>query len=234
MSLATFFPYNATELINGQARVLYSKLKNAALTDTPVPVDISKIFLMDTPYTPYTAGSTSSPWVDIGATSAPVTYDRGIAAVDWKIQQILTPVLIVPQEITRTFKIPIAECARADLLQLFENGNATNSIGASTGISAQTQQQFGQFTDFTQYRFAVAMFQPLEAGVVTEESGGTRPKLVVQYLNRCTLMAENVSVNYGQAEMVSFDLTVKAYPEPGQPQNAEYGGYFFEAAGTIA
>jgi hypothetical protein len=234
VSLATFFEYDATKLINGQARVLYSKLKNGSLTDTPVPADISKIFLMDSPYTPYSAGSLYSPWVAIGATAAPITYDRGVTAVDWKIQQILTPVLIVPQEITRTFKVPIAEAARADLIQLFENGPAQNSIAGATGISAQQQQQIGQFTDLTQYRFAVAMFQPLEAGVVTEQSGGTRPRLVVHYLNRCSLMAENVTVNYGQAEMVNFDLTVKAYPEPGQPQNAEYGGFFFEAAGTIA
>lgn len=234
MSLAQFFVENPENLINGQSRVLYSKLLNGALTDAAVPASIADIIGMESPYTPVATPSSVSPWVDIGATSAPVAYDRNITANEWKIQQRLTPVLIVPQEIIRTLKIPIAETARADLLQLFENGPAQNVIAPSTGVSGQQQQPFGQFTDLFQYRIAVCMFQPLEAGQVVESGGDIRPRMVVLVLNRASLMAENVTATLGQGDMVTFELTVKGYAENGQPQNSEYGCYLLEDAGTIS
>ena len=233
MSLAEFFTFDGTNFVNGQVRVLVSKLGNGTLTDQPVPTDISKVFAMKSPYTPVT-GSAFSPWVDVGATHAPCVYDRGLTVIEWKIEQRLTAVELVPQEVIRQIKIPAAEFARADLIGLFENGPAQNAIIAATGVSAQEQQPFGQFTDLTRYRVALAAFLPLDAGVVYESAGGpTRPRLMVQAFYRCTLTAENVSVTYSKGEMVTADLTLRTYPEPGQTQNAEGGSYWFEAAGTI-
>lgn len=233
MSLSQFFTFSNNNFVNGQARMLFSKLGNGTLTDQAVPTSIASIYAMKTPYAP-SAASGFSPWVDVGATSVPPVYDRNVALNEWKIQQILTPVLMVPLEIVRTIKIPAAEFARADLLGLFENGPAQGAVAPTTGISAQATQPFGQFTDLLQYRVALAAFQPLESGTVYESAGGnTRPRMVVQVFYRCSIMAENVSVTYGQADMVSADVTLKCYIEPGQPQNAEYGSYFLEAAGTI-
>ena len=235
MTLSQFFTFDATNFVNGTVRVLFSKLNNGTLTDQPVPSDISKVFAMKSPYSPVTTPSTASPWVDIGATTAPCVYDRGLTVNEWKIEQRLTAVLLVPQEVIRTIKVPAAEFARADLLGLFENGPAQNAITPTTGVSAQEQQPFGQFTDLTQYRVALAAFQPLEAGTVYESAGGpSRPRLMVQTFYRCSISAENVSVTYGKGDMVSADLTLRTYPEPGQAQNAEGGTYWFEAAGTIA
>ena len=65
--------------------------------------------------------------------------------------------------------------------------------------------------------------------------GGTpRSRFVVQAFYRCSLAAENVTINYGIGEMVTADMTLRLFPEPGQPQNAEHGKYWIEAAGTIA
>ena len=234
-TLSKFFTFDATNFVNGQIRVLFSKLGNGSLADTPVPTDISKIFAMKSPYAPITATSVSSPWVDLGGTTAPVVYNRGLTVNEWKIQQQLTAVLLVPQEVIRTIKIPAAEFARADLLQMFENGPAQSAVAPTTGTSAQEVQPFGQFTDLTQYRVALAAFQPLEAGIVFETAGGpTRPRLMVQAFYRCSIAAENVSVTYGMGDMVSADLTLKTYLDPSQPQNAEDGAYMFEAAGTIS
>ncbi len=233
MSLSQFFVFNEANFVNGQARLLYSKLSNGALTDQPVPTDISKIFAMDSPYAPIATPSSASPWVDVGGTSAPPVYDRNLTVNEWKVQQQLTAVLQVPQEVVRTIKIPAAEFARADLIGMFENGPAQTAVAPATDVSAQQVQPFGQFTDLLQYRIALAAFQPLEAGVVTEAGGATRPRLVVQTFYRCSIMAENVSVTYGIGDMVSADVTLKCYAEPGQPQNSEYGAYFFEAAGSI-
>jgi hypothetical protein len=234
VSLSQFFTFDGTNFVNGTVRVLFSKLSNGTLTDQPVPTDISKIFAMKSPYAPVTGASTASPWVDVGATHAPCVYDRGLTVVEWKIEQRLTAVELVPQEVIRSIKIPAAEFARADLIGLFENGPAQNAIIAATGVSAQEQQTFGQFTDLSRYRVALAAFQPLDAGVVYESAGGpSRPRLMVQTFYRCSLTAENVSVTYSKGEMVTADLTLRTYPEPNQGQNAEGGSYWFEAAGTI-
>ena len=234
-ALSQFFTFDATNFVNGQVRVLFSKLNNGALTDQPVPTDISKVFAMKSPYAPVAGGSGASPWVNLGGTTAPCVYDRGLTVNEWKIQQQLTAVLLVPQEVIRTIKIPAAEFARADLIQMFENGPAQAAISAGASVSAQEQQPFGQFTDLAQYRVALAAFQPLEAGTVFESAGGpSRPRLMMQAFYRCSIAAENVSVTYGMGDMVTADLTLKTYLEPSQPQNAEDGSYWFAAAGTIA
>jgi hypothetical protein len=189
---------------------------------------------MKTPYAPVAGASVASPWVNLGGTTAPVVYDRGLTVNEWKVQQQLTAVLLVPQEVIRTIKIPAAEFARADLIQMFENGPAQSAVAAAAGISAQEMQPFGQFTDLLQFRVALAAFQPLEAGTVFESAGGpSRPRLMMQEFHRCSITAENVSVTYGMGDMVSADITLRTYPEPGQAQNAEGGAYWFEAAGTI-
>lgn len=227
MSLSQFFVFDANNFVNGQARLLYSQLTGAS-TDVAVPVTPDKVFLQKSPYTPATG------WVDVGGTSAPPEYSRDLKLNEWKIQQTVSAVLMVPQENVRTIKIPAAEFARADLLQMFENGPATVATTAVAGtVRPQNQQQFGQFTDLNQYRVAIAAFQPLEAGNVNEGSGVTRPLLVTQVFYRCSVHAENVQVKYGIGEMVTADVTLQLYPEPGQPQNAEYGTYFFEQAGAL-
>ena len=230
--LATFFEVDKTKLVNGQARVLYSQLSNGALTDQPVPsAGIQDIFAMETPYTPV-ATSGTSPWVDIGGTSAAIDDGRSLTINEWKVQQQLTALLMVPGEVVHTVKIPAVEITRADILALFENGPAETSIVAGSHYSAQTLQPYGQFTDLNQYRVAVASFMPLEAGVVTEPNG-TRPRLFVKYWNRCSISAETTTLNWQIAEMLHADVTLKAYLEPGQSQNTEYGGYLIEAAGTL-
>ena len=227
MSLSEFFVFDETYFVNGQGRILISELGTDA--DVAVPVGPVDIFEQVSPYTPKTG------WVDLGATSAAPVYDRGVAINEWKIQQQLTAVLLVPQEITRTIKMPAAEFARADLLQMFENADAPTAVAAAVGASAYSAAPFGQFTDLNQYRIALACFQPLEAGAVDEGAGGTsRPRMVTQVFYRCSLMAENVTVTYGMGDMVSADITLKCYAEPGQPQNKEHGTYFFEEAGVLA
>ena len=232
MSLATFFEVNKANLVNGQARVLFSQLSNGALTDQPVPTaGIQTIFAMETPYAPV-ATSGFSPWVDLGGTSAPPEDGRNLTINEWKVQQQYTALLMVPGEIDHTIKIPAIEMARADILGMFENGPAEQAIVAGSHFSAQQLQPFGQFTDLLQYRVAIASFMPLVAGTVTEPSG-TRPRLFVKFFNRCSISAENVPLNWQIGEPLHADITLKCYIEPNQNQNAEYGGYLIEAVGTL-
>jgi len=227
MALSQFFPFTTANFVNGQARLLYSQL-NGNSADVAVPVSPVSVFGQKSPYTP------AAGWVDVGATHMPPEYSRDLKTNEWKIQQKISAVLMVPAETIRTVKIPAAEFARADLMQMFENGPAANVIAAVAGTNRPfSQQQFGQYTDLNQYRVALACFQPLGSGVVNEGAGGNRPILVTQVFYRCSLHAENVMVKYGLGDMVTADVTLQLFPEPGQPQNAEYGAYFFESAGTI-
>jgi hypothetical protein len=227
MSLEQFFVFDETYFVNGQGRILFSKLGTDL--DVAVPAGPVDIFDQVSPYTPKTG------WVDLGGTTAPPVYDRGVALNEWKVQQQLTAVLMVPQEITRTIKLPAAEFARPDLLEMFENADAPTVVAAAAGTSAFSAVPFGQFTDLNQYRVALACYCPLEAGTVQEgATGPLRPKMVVQVFNRASLTAENVTVTYGMGDMVSADITLKCYPEPGAAQNQEHGSYFFEEAGILA
>jgi hypothetical protein len=237
MSLAQFFEFNEANFVNGQARLLYSPLLGEASpnADVAVPSGPAAIFGQVSPYSPV-APTGYQPWVDIGGTSSAPVYSRSLATTEWKVQQQLAAVLRVPNEVERTVKIPACEFARADLLAMFENATVTGAISAGTGTGAFTSTSFGQFTSLLQYRLALAGFMPLEAGNVYEgsSSGPVRPRLVVQAFYRCSISPENVSVNWQLGEMVNADLTFNLYPEPGQPQNAEYGAYWIETAGTVA
>ena len=228
--LSQFFEFNASNFVNGQARILYSLLNNGALTNAPVPSRIENIFETISPYTPY-APSGYSPWVDLGGTSSAPEVGRDVALNEWKVQQAYTAVEMVPNEIVHTIKIPAMEFARADILALFENGPSEASIAGGADMSAQTQQQFGQFTELNLYRIAIAAFMGPGSENVTEPGGATRPPLVVQVLNRCSISAENVSTQWEIGQPLHADVTLRSYVEPGQDQNTEYGSYFFETAG---
>lgn len=234
MAIAEFFEFDETNFVNGQARLLFSKLGNGSLTDVAVPTSPASVFTQEqaTSYAPI-ATSGISPWVDLGGLTTPPEYGIARTINQWKVQQQIASVKGVPSEVVRTVKFTAAEFVRSDILQMLENGAATASVASGTGHSAFTQSPFGQFTDLTQYRFCIAAFQPLDAGKVTESDGTVRPKLVVQVLNRCAVDAQNSQVSYAIGEMLVADLTLRLYPEPGESQNAEQGAYYIEAAGTI-
>lgn len=230
--LAQFFEFDETKVANGQGRILFSPLTGT--DDTAVPTGIEDIIGMVSPYAPKTSTSTGN-WFDVGATAAPAEYSRQVSLNEWKIQQQLTSILRVPNEVVRTFKLALAEFTRSDLVAMFENATVQSAVSSGTGKSAQELIAFGQFTDLLQYRVAIIGFQPLECGVVTEGSSGpTRPRMWCQFFNRVSVDADAQSINFGIGEMVSVPITLKCYPEPSANQNAEHGGYFFEAAGTIA
>lgn len=231
-ALSQFFTFTEANFVNGQARLLYSLLGTSS--DVSVPASPVDIFEQVSPYTP------ASGWVDLGGISTPPQYSSGRTLNEWKVQQQMSAVKRVPTDLTRTVKFTAAEVKRADILQMFENASQARSIAAVTGTSDATAASafsavdFGQYADLNEYRFAIAAFQPQDAGTVVEPGGASRPCLVVQVLKRVSLDTENSTSNWGIGEMVTGDITLKCLPEPGADQNTEHGTYFFETAGTIA
>lgn len=232
MALSQFFQFDEANFVNGQARVLFSPLDG--VTDpVPVPTTIADIFSMVSPYEAV-ASSSAGTWYDVGGTDAPPAYTFTPSFNEWKVQQQIMAVELVPTEAIRKVKFEAVEFARSDLLQMFENAGAPTSVAAVTGASAQEAIAFGQFSDINQYRVAVAAFLTAEGGLVTEGTGGpTRPRLVVQVFNRCSVDTGG-NIDYSLGNMVKLPLELKLYPEPGAPQNQEAGVYFIEEAGVIA
>src|SRR5579871_6479908 len=114
--LSQFFTFTEANFVNGQARLLYSKLGTTA--DVAVPADPSAIFQQSSPYTP------ASGWVDLGGISSPPQYTSGRTLAEWKVQQQMAVVKFVPTALTRSIKFTAAEVHRADILQMFENAGA--------------------------------------------------------------------------------------------------------------
>lgn len=233
MSLANFYEFDVSKFVEGQARLLYSRLENGSLTDAPVPAKIADIFATVSPYAPV-APSGSSPWVDLGALTAPPEFSQSPSINNVKIQQQIATVKQIASELVDTVKFQVAELARTDILQLLHNAGASSSVGSGSGYVASTKQPFGQFTDLNEYRFAIAVHLVSEAGAVTESVGVTRPRFFVQVLNRCSLDASATNLTYELGQIVSAELTYRLLPEPGAAQNEEFGTYWEESVGTIS
>lgn len=233
MSLANFYEFNVDNFIDGQARLLYTKLGNGALTDQPVPAKINDIFASESPYAPV-ATSGTSPWVDLGALTAPPEFSQSPSINNVKIQQQIATVLQIASELVDTVKFQVAELARTDILQMLHNAGPSSSVSSGSGYLASTKQPFGQFTDLNQYRFAIALHLVSEGGLVTEPGALTRPRFFVQVLNRCSLDASATNLTYELGQIVSAELTYRLLPEPGAAQNEELGVYFEEGTGTIS
>lgn len=230
MPLSQFFQFNEDNFVNGQARVLFSPL--TGITEpVPVPGSIADIISMVSPYTPV-AGSAGS-WYDVGGTDSPPSYEFQPSFNEWKVQQQIMAVEIVPTEAVRSVKFEAVEFLRTDLAQMFENAGAPDSVSAETNASAQEQIYFGQFTDVNQYRVAIICYATQEAGLVLEgEAGPSRPPFVCQVYNRCSINAGG-TLSFALGEMVKYPIELKLYPEPGAAQNQEAGCYLFEQPGTI-
>lgn len=233
MALANFYEYNIDNFVEGSSRLLYSILQNGTLENQPIPANIAEVFATESPYDPVTT-SGFSPWVDLGALTAPPEFVQTPSVNNVKIQQQIATVLQIPTELVDTVKFQAAELSRIDILQMLHNAGASSSVASGSGYVASTALPFGQFTDLTQYRLAIAVPLVSEAGLVTESGGATRPRLLVQVLNRGSLDASATTLTYARGEIVSAELTFRLLPEPGALQNQELGVWFEESVGTIS
>lgn len=222
MSAGTL-PFDVNELGSGAIRVIVQ----------PISTALSKAlggwFGQVAPYAPVGAGA-----LDLGATSGPATYDRAITVAGLKIEQQLPAVLERVTDVTRQMVIPMANI-NGQNLQVFENATQIIAVAAAAGVSmAAVRVPIGSFTDLVQYRMMFVGQKVKGQGIVTEPTTllqRGRFDAVLAY--RVQLTAATGQMSFGQGNLISMPVTVKLFPEPGEPQGEEYGSHIHEAAGTM-
>ncbi len=215
------FPYSLDALAGGAVRVLY-----APITE-PVPDGLDDIFLQIDPYTP--AGT----WLDFGATAGAFQYDRNLTVSGFKIEQETTDLLEEPTDLVRQIHIDIAEI-RPETLQIIENAPSITTVVAATGVSAAKTVGVGTITDLTAYRVCFVA-QRKQQGIVTETGTGspTRGRFLAYVAYRAVLTTDNAQMSFSKGNLASAPLTLKLFPEPGQPSGQDWGRWVDEQAGTL-
>lgn len=215
-------PWDVNQLLGGATRILRAPLSE------PVPADISEIIGMEDPYDPV------GTWVDFGATREGASYNRSIDEEGLEIQQVTGAVLTEITEVVRTVNLSIAEI-KAEHLQIIEEAPAVDAVAAAAFKSAQQKVAFGSINDLTQYRIAFIAQRNRQSGEVTESDGTTvRGRLVCGVLYRAQITADDVEVPLEKGELAHAPVAFQGFPEPGQPENQDFGAWFTEDAGTIA
>lgn len=216
------FPFNQNNLQGGATRILYAPITQA------VPTVLTSVILSSTPYTAATG------WVDVGATSVPMTYDQALTVAGYKIEQETTNLLEEPTEFVRTIKLGMAELHPANL-QIVENAPTVTAVVAgiaASGLNASTTVGVGTVTDLTVYRVAFIAQKSLQQGAVVEATK-SRGRFEVFFAYRASLTTNTASISYGKGSLAHAPLTLKLFPESGQPSGQDYGKWIDESAGTL-
>lgn len=214
--------YSITAVSSGPVRVLL------APATEDIPADILDIIDMTTPY------DVNGDWFDLGATSGPANYSRGIEAEGLSVEQVNGDIIEDITDVTRGVTIPMAGIS-AENIQVFENAPAIATVSAAALKSAQESVKFGSFSETERYRVALIGLRPKSAGIVQEPSSGpARGRMVCQVLYNCGLSADESSISRGKGQLMSGDVSFKAYPEPGEDADEAHGTWLFEDAGTIS
>jgi hypothetical protein len=214
--------FTITDICKGPVRVLL------APADEDIPTNIIDIHAMKTPY------GLAGDWFDLGATTGPSSYSRGIEAEGLSVEQVNGDITEDITDVTRGITIPMGGIS-AENIQIFENATAIGSVTAGANKSAQQSVKIGSFSETERYRVALVGVRPKDAGIVQEPSSGpARGRMVAHVLYNVGLSADEASISMGKGQLWGGDVSFKAYPEPGQAADVATGVWFFENAGTIA
>ncbi len=218
-------PADITKLAVGPARVLY------APTTVSVPKklqDIIKLTDADE-YEPETG------WIDFGA--APegdgASYSRGFETESLGIEQSSGAVFTDITDVNRSFSLNVAEISPANMKIVEGTDIDDETVAATDTTSAQTRVPIGSVSEFPSYRVALLGQRKRDSGLVVEPDGTERGCLVGVVLNRCTITADDSEISVAKGSLISAPLQFEGFPEPGAKTKESFGGWLFEAAGTI-
>lgn len=215
-------PWDITKLCRGAVRVLY-----APITE-PIPTSIADVVGMIDPYDP--VGN----FADFGAAVDGGSYSRSIESEGQQIQQETGDILSEITDIGRSFSFDIAEIAE-DNLVIIENSAGTEAVVGGANEGDQVAVPIGTFDELDRYRIAFVGVRPKDAGAVNEPVGSiTRGRLVACVLNRCTVSADETSLEMEKGSLWHGEITFEGFPEPGEDSTESYGRWLFEDAGAIS
>lgn len=217
------FPYDINNLLGGAVRVLL-----APYVVGDIPASPLEAFDQVSPY------DANTPFVDLGGTKEDFSYGRNIDVSGYQIQQLQGNVIEEVTDATRTIKVSMAEIG-AKGLEIIEQSAAPEDIAAATLTSAYEKVSFGTISDLKRYIAVFVARRSQASGLVLEGAGGLkRGRFVVGVGYNVAISADNVEVGIGKGNLAAAQVTFKFFPEPSFDQGEEFGGWFFEKAGTIA
>lgn len=218
-------PYDITKLCVGNVRALVAPITQA------VPTGLDSIQPMVATSGAY---APADDWRDFGAIpdGEESEYTHGHDSESISIENDTGALFETVSEVSRSFKLTLAELDSLNL-QLLENAATVTTIAAAAGKSAQKGIKMGSYDSLTRYRLALVGKRPIEAGIVTEPGGATRPRLLCVYLNRVTLAADDRTISFSKDKLASAEVEFTAFPEPAVVASDAFGGWFDEQAGTI-
>lgn len=214
-------PFDVNEIGSGACRVIA----------TPVATALSKTFAgwfaQIGDYAPTAA------YFDLGAKSGPAQYDRGITVAGLKIEEQDSVVLERVTDVVRTMVLPLSNITPQNV-QIFENAPEVIAVAAAAGAMAFDKIPFGSFTDIATYRLLFVAQKVKSQGIVIEPTTLVqrgRWEGVMAY--RAALTAATGSMAFNAGGLITMPVTMKLFPEPGEPAGEEYGAHMLEHAGTM-
>lgn len=217
-------PFDLAELGSGAVRVLVQPATN------PLVKTFKGWFSQVDPYDPVTL---TAPIVDLGATSGPSAHDQAITVAGLSIEQQEPEVLERVTNTVWTMTIPMANI-NVHNLQLFSNAKEVIAVAAASGAAPFDLVPVGSFSSTTPLRIMFVAQKLLEQGVVIEPTTAIqrgRWDAILAY--RAKLTAGTQQMSFGKGALLSMPVTMKFFPEPGEPEGEEYHCHMHERAATI-
>jgi len=156
----------------------------------------------------------------------------GVAGLS--IEQQDADVLERVSNVVWTMTIPMADI-NVHNLQIFSNAKEIVAVAAATGAAPFDLVPVGSFSDTVPYRIMFVAQKLLEQGAVIEPTtliNRGRWDAILAY--RAKLTAGTQQMSFGKGALLSMPVTMKFFPEPGEPQGEEYHCHMHERAATIA
>lgn len=219
-------PYDEGGALVGPARVLFAPTS----VSVPTGLVIENVADEDGEYPPITG------WVDFGLAADAPTYSHSRESEGITYQQPSGDLFQQISAVTRTLTVQVAHID-GENLEIIENSGHVADVAAAAGIHAGLEKvNVGLYTDVPVWRVALISYRPSGASEVIEPvaAGSTnRPPMVMRVIPRCTITADETSMDFDRGTPVNAPVTFNALTEPTASAGAEHGYWLVEKPGTI-
>lgn len=219
-------PYDEGGALTGPARVLFAPVATAV----PTGLVIQNVADEDGEYPPITG------WFDFGLAADAPSYSHSRESEGITYQQPSGDLFQAISSVARSLTVQVAHIDEKTL-EIIENAAAASSVSPVAGSHAGYKRvDVGLYTDVPIWRVALISYRPSGAGEVVEPvaAGGThRPPMVMRVIPRCSISADETSMDFDRGTPVNAPVTFVNATEPTAPAGGEHGYWIVENEGTI-
>lgn len=217
-------PYDLSELLAGPCRALW-----ALPSVTDIPENLLDIFAVEKT----DAYAPAEGWTDFGALVEGAAYNRSIETSGFEIENTTGNVAESVTDVVRGVSLNRGQLT-AETLQDFEQASTVDDVAKAAGRRPEKHVKFGSIESLGRRRIAIVARRPVGVGAdVIEQDGTVRGAIVCGVLYTCGLSGDSSAISMAKGQLASAPLTLKAFPEGGQPQGQETGRWIEETPGEI-